>query len=279
MKPLSAFLLLFLFIFSACQSQPDKTKMLGRFNTDTDLLLANFDCKTDVDDLHSAAALFTLMSHGEFAEVNHHVVAGTYGTQEGLYVPGEGLFELGFSGHWSDAHADFELALNEVFSIVKPLLNAGGNVWIPEAGQSDFSAALVRKVQSELSNIETRKQIHIVQHSDWNEEVTTPKDLEFVKENTHYIKIADGNVLDNGTPGFRSEAVVAWQNYVTTPALTQAWQMAYDLGKQYNGAEGRYENGAVTRGGLDFSDHSEVAYIFGLEDLHDANAFFQRFGH
>ena len=36
------------------------------FNIEKDLLLVQYDCKTDVDDLHSVAAFITLMSDPDF---------------------------------------------------------------------------------------------------------------------------------------------------------------------------------------------------------------------
>ncbi|HEY5918605.1 MAG TPA: hypothetical protein VIU13_14410, partial [Chryseolinea sp.] len=72
----------------------------GRFNVEADLLLAQFDCKTDVDDLHSAAGLSTLLSNSDFSKIKYHAVAGTYGTQEGLYVPPNELFQLAFGNSW-----------------------------------------------------------------------------------------------------------------------------------------------------------------------------------
>ena len=76
----------------------------GNFNIEKDLLLVNYDCKTDVDDLHSVAAFITLMSAPAFKKVNYHAVAGTYGIQEGLYVPPNDLFRLAFGDNWTDAH-------------------------------------------------------------------------------------------------------------------------------------------------------------------------------
>ena len=58
-------------------------------------------------------------------------------------------------------------------------------------------------VQFDLPTIAISKCIHVVQHSDWNEKSTLPEDLRFVKVNTDYQKIPDGNVVGNGTPGFR----------------------------------------------------------------------------
>ncbi|MGA9271317.1 MAG: hypothetical protein WBV45_11890 [Lutimonas sp.] len=250
----------------------------NRFDLDNDLLLLYYDCKTDVDDLHSVAAFITLSSQIEFASLSYHAVAGTYGTQEGLYVPPNPLFELAFADHWTDADANFALASDEVCLIAKRTLDLGGNIWIAEAGQSDFSAEVVKKIQVLLPEVNTRERIHIVQHSDWNEEVTSPESLDFVKNNTIYHKIPDGNVVGNGTPGFRSPTYKKWHKKIKDPQVKQVWQLAYDLGNQYNAKEGRYNNEAIAAGGLDFSDTSEVCWILGLEQIKDTKQFFKRFG-
>ncbi len=114
----------------------------------------------------------------------------------------------------------------------------------------------------------------MVQHSDWNEKVTSPESLQFIKQNTDYQKIADGNVVGNGTPGFRSPEYTGWKNKITNPKLKEIWQLASDLGIKYNGKDGRYNNAAVAAGGLDFSDLSETCWILGLEDIKDAEHFF-----
>lgn len=277
MQKLLPFLLLI--SLTACDNgQSSKSAMIGRFNVDKDLLLAHFDCKTDVDDLHSAAALGTLLNDDRFSAINYHAVAGTYGTQEGLYVPANELFAATFGEHWSDAHTQYDQALAEVTQLVTKVLKNGGQVWISEAGQSDFSAAVVRNIQKSMPDIDTKKRIHVVQHSDWNEEVTGTENLAFVKANTSYHKIPDGNAAGNGTPGYRSEEVINWQDKVPHPDLVKSWNMAIKLGNQFNGVEGRYNNEAIAKGGLDFSDHSEVSWIFGFEGLKDAEAFFEEFG-
>lgn len=284
MRPVILFLLISLMHVSlhsqALVSQAPESLIAAneRFDIDRDLLLLFYDCKTDVDDLHSAAAFITLSSNREYASLSYHAVAGTYGTQEGLYVPPETLFELAFGDNWSDAHADFSNASDEVSLIAKRTLELGGNVWIAEAGQSDFSAEMVKKIQVLLPGLNTRERIHIVQHSDWNEEVTSPESLEFVKQNTAYYKIPDGNVVGNGTPGFRSPNYKKWQKRIKDPHLKQIWELAVELGNEYNGKEGRYNNEAVSAGGLDFSDTSEVCWILGLEKIKDTKKFFKRFG-
>lgn len=249
----------------------------GDFDIEKDLLLVQFDCKTDVDDLHTVAAFATLVSDPRFSKINYHAVAGTYGIQEGLYVPPNDLFQLAFGDNWTDAHNNVKGAVEKVKSRVIKTLTQGGNVWIADAGQSDFSAELVSAVQKDLPQIETSKRIHVVQHSEWNEEVTAPEKLNFVKQHTDYIKIPDGNAVGNGTPGFRTPGFKNWDDKITDPKLTAIWQLAVDLANTYNGKEGRYNNEAILAGGLDFSDLSEVCWILGLQDIKDVEQFFNDF--
>ncbi len=266
------------FLITACASlNSSKTNVLGHFNPKKDLLLVQFDCKTDVDDLHSVAGLATLLNNKRFKGVNYHAVAGSYGVQGGLYVPANELFQHTFDNRWSDAHTNRDKALTEVTQLVTQVLKKGGHIWIAEAGQSDFSADMVSNIQSSMPDMNTKELIHIVQHSDWNEEVTGKESLDFVKTNTEYHKIADGNAANNGTPQLRSDGPFDWQSYVSNARLTKSWNMAIDLGNQYNGKEGRYENKSITNGGLDFSDISEVCWIFGFEHLKDYSSFFQEF--
>jgi hypothetical protein len=71
---------IFLSFRSKTDSRPSGSE--ERFDVQKDLLLAQFDCKTDVDDLHSAAALVTLLSNPKYSKIKFHAVAGTYGIQE-----------------------------------------------------------------------------------------------------------------------------------------------------------------------------------------------------
>lgn len=246
----------------------------GGFNIEKDLLLVQFDCKTDVDDLQTVAALATLLSNPKFSNITYHAVAGAYGIQEGLYVPPNDLFQLAFGDNWSDAHNKKEEALKKVKSLALNKLLKDGNVWIADAGQSDFSAELVQAIQKDFPEMETSKRIHVVQHAEWNEEVTTPEKLDFVKRNTDYTKIPDGNGVGNGTPGFRTPEFTNWDDEITNPELRKIWQLAIDLSNKYNGKEGRYLNEAIAAGGLDFSDLSEVCWILGLQDINDTEEFF-----
>lgn len=249
----------------------------SRFNIEKDLLLAQFDCKTDVDDLHSVAAFVTLMASPKYQKINYHAVAGTYGTQEGLYVPPNELFRLAFGQNWSDAHSDFNGAVDRVKKIALSTINKGGDIWIAEAGQSNFSAALIKSIKATLPELDTSSRIHVVQHSNWNEEVTSASSLAYVKAHAKYHKIPDGNAVGNGTPGYRTPGYQDWKDEIKDPRLKEIWQLAVDLGVQYNGREGRYNNLAVAENGLDFSDLSETCYILGIEDIKDTREFFEFF--
>lgn len=247
----------------------------GSFNLEKDLLLVQFDCKTDVDDLHTVAALATLLADPGFSNINYHAVAGTYGIQEGLYVPPNALFQLAFGDNWTDAHENFNNAVEQVKVKIKATIANQGDIWIADAGQSDFTASLIKSLQSDLPELDISQLIHVVQHSDWNEEVTAPANLQFVRENADYHKIPDGNVVGNGTPGFRTPDFTEWKNKIAIPKLIDIWQLAIDISNEYNGKEGRYNNSAIAAGGLDFSDLAEVCWILGLQDIKDTEQFFK----
>lgn len=267
-----------IFCISAHTAFPESTQA-KEFNFSKDLILAHYDCKTDVDDLHSAAAFFTLMSNPKYLKIRHHAVAGTYGIQGGLYVPPNDLFDLAFGDNWTDAHRNFESAVYQVKAIVLATLENNGEIWIAEGGQSDFSAELVKAVQNDLPEVNTSLRIHIVQHGAWNEEVTSPDKLEFVKQNTDYIKIPDGNAVGNGTPGFRSPGFKEWESKIVSPELKHVWQLAVELAIRYNGKDGRYNNEAISSGGLDFSDLVEVCWILGLRDIENTQEFFDQYSY
>ena len=263
-----------IFISSSSNAQDLRSQKAGNFDIGKDLILAHFDCKTDVDDLQSVAALVTLLADIKFSKINYHAVAGTYGVQEGLYVPPNDLFKLAFGDNWTDAHENIENAVAKVKVIAKATLENQGDIWIADAGQSDFSAELIKAIQSDLPNMNISQRIHLVQHSDWNEEVTSQDCLDFVKKTIDYQKIPDGNHVGNGTPGFRSPEYTKWKDKIRNPKLIETWQLAIDLSNRYNGKNGRYLNEAIATGGLDFSDLSEVCWILGIQDIKDVEEFF-----
>ncbi len=270
-------IILFLLSYSGCNG--DQTAegpgRKSRFNPEKDLLLAHYDFKTDVDDLHSVAALSTLLSDDRYHGLRVHAVAGTYGEQEGLYVPPNPLMRQALGSRWSDAHADWQGALNEVLPLVLDALDDKGEIWIAEGGQSDFSADLIRLVRERRPELETSKYIHIVQHADWNEEVTSDLALEYVREHGDYQRIPDGNASGNGTPGFRSGRIYDLSSYFENPEVLATWELTLEIAREYNGVQERYFIANIAAGGLDFSDFAEVCWILELEQLEDSEAYFR----
>ncbi len=262
-------LYILLAFIGSCQQAP------SGFDINQDLLLLHYDCKTDVDDLHSIAAAASLLRTKKYKRVKYHTVAGAYGIQEGLYVPGESLFRLAFGNRWSDAHKNYNQAIEEAYQQCNLVLQKGARVWIAEAGQSDFSADLIKKIIENYPKMDTKASITIVQHSEWNESVTDSVKLSFAKANANYIKIADGNAINNGTPGFNTKEKIDWLKGLESKENLQVWQLAFELANKYNGVENRYLNKTIAQNGIDFSDFSEVHYILGLEDINNASDYFE----
>ncbi|NNU15879.1 hypothetical protein HK107_06030 [Parvularcula sp. ZS-1/3] len=248
--------------------------MIGQFDPSIDLFLAHFDIKTDVDDLHSAAAVATFLGTDDFRCVSYIAVAGTYGTQGGEYVPGKDLFAEAFGPNWRDAHNNREIALEDVADRVSETLEAGGEVWVMEGGQSDFTHDMLMAVRTS-GTLLLKDDVHVVQHSDWNESVTTEEKLSAVKAMTDYRKIADGNGPGNGTPNYNTQDASLWSFPLASERVGGIWQMAKEQGEAWNGVG--YENPTVTQGGLDFSDTVEAAHIFGFQDQENAADFFADF--
>jgi hypothetical protein len=117
----------------------------------------------------------------------------------------------------------------------------------------------------------------VVQHSDWNESVTSPDKLAYVQQHADYQKIADGNAVGNGTPGFRLESQELWGQALRLAESGEIWALAKEIAENFNGRDGRYDNSAIAAGGMDFSDVAETCWIFGFADLEDAGAFFEEF--
>ncbi len=266
---------------SACEAAAP----IGRFDPAKDLFLAQFDIKTDTDDLHSAAAVATMLAHPKFACVDYLAVSGTYGTQGGAYVDPGTLFSDAFGQNWVDAHGDRDGAVERLAMRAGDVLAAGGHVWIMEGGQSDVSAATVQAVLSADPEAPTKTNFHIVQHSGWNEKVTSPEALDFVRRETDYVNIPDGNATGNGSPGFNTPDGTAWDALIAADVVGPIWALAREMGTAFNGSgfddetisAGGYDNKSIGAGGLDFSDTSEAAWIFGYDHLEDVDAFVAAF--
>ncbi len=255
----------------------------GRFNLSQDLFLAFYDNRPDADDIHSQAGVATMLEDRRFDNIDFYSVLGAYGKQGGAFLNSTSVMNLCFgSANWTNAHtkdgANWQASLQRVESRVNRALARGGDVWIMEAGQSDFSADLVRKLKAKSSSLNTRARIHIVQHSDYNEKETTPADLNYIRANTDYNKIPDGNAFNNGSPQFLTRSDTRWALATSLPRVGACWAEARRVADRNNfSGNGHYENPAIEAGGFDFSDVVEATWIFGFNSLRNVDAFFTEF--
>jgi hypothetical protein len=250
---------------------------IGRFDPAADLLIANFDNKPDTDDLLAVAGLTTMLRDERFACVRSVATTGALGNKNpGNFIEADPLFDVAFGDAWADAHADRAGAEKFLTKHALATLRAGGDVWIMEAGQSDLTAAVAQRVSEAEPSIDLRTRVHLVQHSDVNEALATESALAYVQEHLDYIKIADGNVVGNGTPGFKTTSSAAWPALLADPESGSVWAEAQRLAVERNPTTG-FPNEAIAAGGLDFSDVAEAAYIFGFDGLVDVDAFVAEF--
>ncbi|UXP31992.1 carbohydrate-binding protein [Reichenbachiella agarivorans] len=254
------------------------------FDKSKDLLLANFDLKPDEDDIHSAAALASMLQHPDLAGIDYYVVAGAYGQQGGTYITSAvpGFYNSLFGTQnqkWTDAHNNWSASVTRVRDKVKSVLNAGGKVFVQEAGQSDFTYDLCQALLNDGVTAATiQSKIIVVQHSQWNEDQATQWKLNWVKNNTDYNKIDDGN-SSNSTPGYNTSNTT-WMNQAKAASNPNAasksyWTQADQICDNWNAS---WENPNIAGGGVDFSDCSENWWIFNIgSDADNISKFWNRY--
>lgn len=246
-----------------------------QFDIDKDLLVSNFDLKPDLDDVHAIAALASVVRSDRYKSVDYIAVIGAYGTQKKGYVDVPEFAQLAFGENWADAHNDHAEAITKVGSKIKQTLDAGGTVWVQEAGQSDFTNDVMKSMAGSIGK-DVRKRVKVVQHSLWNENKTTSKKLFWVNGNLSYVRIQDGNSTGNGTPGFATMDGAAWPTVKANSRAGDVWAQADEISKKYNPIA-PWVNPKIEAGGFDFSDTVELAYILGFDGMEDHNDFFQCF--
>ncbi len=266
--PLSVIFLISLFIFpTRAEARPD-------FNAETDLLVLQFDSKTDADDIHSIAATGSILKTLGTDSVSYIAVAGAYGKQWGLYIPSPELFDMVFPDKWVDAHNERNSAINSVYEEARETLFNHGNVWVMEAGQSDISSKWLAMLKRDFSADTIKQHVHIVQHSDWNEEQATPGALGYVKYYATYHRIEDGNYTNNSTAGFHEVNANFVDTITQDPIHGESWSLALSIANKYNGLENRYRNPMIAKeNGLDFSDVVELVWILQLDEIKDVDDF------
>jgi hypothetical protein len=227
------------------------------YNASTDLISLHYDHAPDPDDGHAAVAGLIVSRHHGFTP---HVVGGAYGVRNASqYNPAsETVMHSAWPGAWVNAHSNWSSAVQQTVNRWIGTLAAGGDVWVAEGGQSDFTADVVRQLQQAGYN--TRSRIHVVQHSQWNEDHADGSDLAFVKSNTDYIRIEDGN-HPNSTADLRFERGQAFVEVARSSAYASQWNVAFN-----------YLNPNEK---VDFSDTVELLHILGIgtNQISDVDAF------
>jgi hypothetical protein len=263
------------------------------FQQHKDILISQFDFKPDVDDVHTVAAVGSMLADKTFANINRLAIAGTFGHQGGQYVRANKLMTLAFGKenfNWIDAHNNRTAALQLVHDRVRATLAQGGRVWVQEAGQSDFTADwLASLLASNVHESIIKNNVIVVQHSSWNEKHTTPSALAFVKQKTTYQAITDGNkpkrIFDRKnrrgplTPMY-VDPNTRWITSAISPANTkqharELWQTAVDIITPLN-FKAKYS--VIPNGGVDFSDTVAAWWILNLgQPAVSVHAFWQRY--
>lgn len=219
---------------------------LGSFDPSMDLLSLHYDHAPDRDDGHAAVAGRQVTT---FYGIEPHVVSGAYGTnRDGYQQEAEAVMRAAWGSSWVDAHGDWSSAVDATVQRWRQTLSAGGEVWVAEGGQSDFTADVVRELLRRDPGLDTTAVIHVVQHSEWNERKASPGVLRYVRSVTAYEKIDDGNEK-NRTADLhqRSDSFV---RHATSGTLGDAWRAAFAY--------------LPPTDKLDFSDTVELLHILGV---------------
>lgn len=226
-----------------------------RFSSEKDLISLHYDHAPDKDDGQSAAADRTILETLYDKDwIRKHVVAvsGAYGKNASEFnSKSDAVMDVAWNeyGGWLAAHTDKEKVISELADRWVQILKAGGDVWVKEGGQSDITAAVVEQIKKQLPELDTNTHIHVVQHSDWNENQTTDAALAYTRNHTDYIRIRDANNYLNIKGGNREFEKAAKAH----PRFGKAWQVAFTY---YS-----------PRQRLDFSDTGELMHILGLGEM------------
>ena len=305
----------------------------NQFNKETDLFIAQFDSIPDPDDIMSQAAIGSLLAHSNYAGINYLGVSGAYGEQIAKspngFIDSTDLFNLGFgpqalpsdtaekraAARWVNAHGGnarytldketgrytrpkvrkdaIAFACEVIIGRAKPVLLAGGKVYVMDAGQSDLTAEWVEKLIKEEGVTNTATHVILVQHSDWNERHTPghpqaplifddgKNDWKFINNPAHltYWQIDDGNTVygttdaprrDRGTeqtPNYKNDDVKflieAMSEDNPNEHTRKLWTLANQIITDHLGPKGRNWS-FFRKGGVDFSDSVEAMWIFDL---------------
>ncbi len=217
------------------------------FDRGRDLVALHYDHAPDRDDAHAAVAGLMVSQSMDLQVI---VVGGAYGrwNADRYDAASEAVMDATWGAAWLNAHTGRDAAFAASVERWLQTLNSGADVWVAEGGQSDLTASIVRQIQQALPGVDTNSRIHVVQHSDWNEVHADQSDLGYVRSNTDYMRIEDGNFA-NATADLNQQS----QTFVDAVLASQyatAWRAAFTY---------------LSPGSkLDFSDAVELLHIVGV---------------
>lgn len=160
------------------------------FDQTKDLFSLHYDHAPDKDDGHSAAADRTILESLYGCDwIRKHVVgvSGAYGKNAKRFNPKS---DAVMDAAWNDCsrrlagHKNREQVVVDLSERWRVVLQGGGDVWVKEGGQSDITADVVKRIRHQLPDVHTDKRIHVVQHSNWNENQTTDAAFAYTKKHT-----------------------------------------------------------------------------------------------
>lgn len=227
----------------------------GRLAT-PDLLALHYDNCPDRDDGHALPAGKAVVDALGISNVM--VVNGTCGDAiRNRFNPASHAVATAV---WGDSYLDADGArASAVFEAANrwaSTLSNGGDVWVAEGGQSDFTADVVKRIESQFPG-NNLKNIHVIQHSAgrtaYNEVFTQPDNLGYLQDRTHYQTIPNGNVGGNGSADLNEQSNT-FVSMARSSRYSAEWEAAFDYLRPDCAV--RTENCK-----LDFSDTVELLYI------------------
>lgn len=262
------------------------------FDRSRDLLLIQYDGRPDADDVHAQAAAGSLLNHKEFAGIKTYAVHNAWGKQKSKDVWNSvALMTLAFGSEnddWTNAYtldkedradtsSNWYQSVQRIADRVQPILESGGKVWVAEAGQSDITKDWVLELFERGGSADAVKNgVVIVQHSKWNEDQTSSGVLHYLKTNTTYVRIDDGNEGHNGTPNYHTDkdaASIAAHSEIRKKAVSpdNPVEATRAMWREADAIIGDWKKGysRIDEGGFDFSDTVEVWWILDLGEAVD----------
>lgn len=211
-----------------------------------DLLALHYDNCPDPDDGHAMASATAMIA--TYGLNNVIVVNGTCGNSiRNLFdADSRRVADAVFPSHL-DAAANWAGSVSAAAARWTSTLQSGNSIWVAEGGPSDFTADVLRRVDSN-GNFNL-KDITVVQHahgpSSFNEGNTDGSNLAYVERVASYVTIANGNQT-NATANLNNQSNF-FVNAARASGYAAEWQAAF--------------NYLPPTRKLDFSDTVELLYL------------------